>query len=77
MILFGATGTLGEGVLRECLLDPDVEQVLSIGRSPSGQKNPKLRESTHADFSHFTVIRALSYLAIMLFHRLRSGSFAR
>jgi hypothetical protein len=33
VVLFGATGMVGQGVLRECLLDPDVESVVSIGRS--------------------------------------------
>ncbi|HMF63768.1 MAG TPA: hypothetical protein VK608_06735 [Edaphobacter sp.] len=44
VILFGATGMVGQGVLRECLLAPDVEHVLSIVRSPSGQQHAKLRE---------------------------------
>lgn len=44
VILFGATGMVGQGALRECLLDPEVEQVLSIVRSASGQTDPKLRE---------------------------------
>jgi saccharopine dehydrogenase-like NADP-dependent oxidoreductase len=37
VILLGATGMVGQGVLRECLLDPDVEKVLVIGRSGTGQ----------------------------------------
>ena len=44
VILFGATGMVGQGVLRECLLAPDVEHVLSIVRSLSGQQHAKLRE---------------------------------
>ena len=44
VILFGATGMVGQGVLRECLLDADVEQVLAIGRSGTGQQHPKLKE---------------------------------
>ena len=43
-ILFGATGMVGQGVLRECLLDEGVTEVLSVGRSASGQTHPKLRE---------------------------------
>jgi uncharacterized protein YbjT (DUF2867 family) len=35
---------VGQGVLRECLSDPQVEVVLSVGRSATGQTNPKLRE---------------------------------
>jgi uncharacterized protein YbjT (DUF2867 family) len=44
VILFGATGMVGQGILRECLLDPGVQQILSIVRTPSGQHHPKLRE---------------------------------
>ncbi len=33
VLLFGATGMVGQGVLRECLLDPGVDRVLSVGRS--------------------------------------------
>jgi hypothetical protein len=44
VLLFGATGMVGQGVLRECLLDPGVENILSIGRSTTGQTSPKLRE---------------------------------
>jgi uncharacterized protein YbjT (DUF2867 family) len=49
IILFGATGMVGQAVLRECLLDPGVEAVLSIGRKPSGQSNPKLRDLIRPD----------------------------
>jgi hypothetical protein len=38
---------VGQGVLRECLADPDVERVLSVGRSAIGQQHPKLREVVH------------------------------
>ncbi len=55
-IIFGATGMVGQGVLRECLLDPDVESVLSIGRSPTGQQNAKLREIVHKDLSDYSSI---------------------
>lgn len=44
ILLLGATGMVGQGVLRECLLDPDVERVLAIGRGATGQQHPKLRE---------------------------------
>jgi uncharacterized protein YbjT (DUF2867 family) len=35
---------VGQGVLRECLLDPDVETVLAVGRTPTGQSHPRLQE---------------------------------
>jgi len=44
VILFGASGMVGQGVLRECLLDPGVTQVTVVGRSPLGRSDPKLRE---------------------------------
>jgi uncharacterized protein YbjT (DUF2867 family) len=50
VILFGATGMVGQGVLRECLLDPRVEAVLSVLRTPTGQRDPKLRELVRKDF---------------------------
>jgi uncharacterized protein YbjT (DUF2867 family) len=50
VILFGATGMVGQGVLRECLLAPDVEHILSIVRSPTNQQHPKLHELVPSDF---------------------------
>lgn len=57
-ILFGATGMVGQGVLRECLLDPDVTDVLSVGRSPGGVQHAKLREVLHDDFADFSKIES-------------------
>ena len=56
VVLFGATGMVGQGVLRECLLDPEVQSVLSIGRSAGGQQHPKLRELIHTDFLDYSAI---------------------
>lgn len=58
VILFGATGMIGLGVLRECLLAPDVDEVLAIGRSSTGQVHPKLRELKHEDFTNFAAIES-------------------
>lgn len=58
IILFGATGMVGQGVLRECLGAPDVEQVLVVGRSPTGVQHPRLKERIHQDFTQFASIRA-------------------
>ena len=44
VLLLGATGMVGQGVLRECLLDPRVTSVLTLGRVVTGQRAPKLRE---------------------------------
>jgi len=56
VILFGATGMVGQGVLRECQLDPGVETVLAVGRTPTGQIHAKLRELHHDDFFDFSAI---------------------
>jgi uncharacterized protein YbjT (DUF2867 family) len=56
VILFGATGMVGQGVLRECLLDPTVNLVLSIGRSRTGTDHPEFREIIHRDFMQYSAI---------------------
>ena len=56
VILFGATGMIGQGVLRECLLDPEVERVLSIGRRSSGVTHAKLREIVNSDLTDLSAI---------------------
>ena len=58
VILFGATGMVGQGVLRECLLDAGVERVLVVGRSPTGQHLAKLDEVLHQDFTNFSAIES-------------------
>jgi uncharacterized protein YbjT (DUF2867 family) len=49
VILFGATGMVGQGVLRECLRDDGVARVLAVGRSATGVTHPKLRELMTGD----------------------------
>jgi uncharacterized protein YbjT (DUF2867 family) len=56
VILFGATGMVGQGVLRECLLDPGVERVLAITRGPLDQQHDKLRVLVHRDFTDLSAI---------------------
>jgi uncharacterized protein YbjT (DUF2867 family) len=58
VILFGATGMVGQGVLRECLLDADVESVLAVARSPTGQRHAKLREILRDDFLDYSAIES-------------------
>lgn len=53
IVLFGATGMLGQGVLREALRAPDVERVLLVVRAPTGASHPKLDELVHRDFADF------------------------
>src|SRR5215468_6857903 len=57
VILFGATGMVGAGVLVECLDDRRVQSVLAIVRSPTGRTHPKLREVVHADFFNYDALR--------------------
>jgi uncharacterized protein YbjT (DUF2867 family) len=56
VVVFGATGMIGQGVLRECLLDPEIDQVLCIVRRPTGKQDAKLREIVHPDFLDFSAI---------------------
>jgi uncharacterized protein YbjT (DUF2867 family) len=56
VLLFGATGMVGQGVLRECLLDPGVELVQTIGRAATGVQHPKLREVVHKDLWNYSSI---------------------
>ena len=58
VILFGATGMVGQGVLRECLLDPGVESVLAIGRTATGQRHEKLQEIMQGDLFGLSPIEA-------------------
>lgn len=50
VLLTGATGMIGRGVLLECLRSDEIESVLSIGRKPSGESHPKLKELMISDF---------------------------
>jgi uncharacterized protein YbjT (DUF2867 family) len=56
VILFGGTGMVGQGVLRECLLDPGVTSVLSIARSQTGSEDPKLSVAVHSNFLDFSAL---------------------
>ena len=57
VILFGATGMVGAGVLHECLRDERVQEVLAILRTRSGQSHPKLRELIRNDFLDYSHVR--------------------
>lgn len=58
VLIFGATGMVGQGVLRECLLASDVELVQTVGRAPTGQQHPKLRELVHAEMWRYEGVEA-------------------
>ena len=48
---------VGQGVLRECLLDPEVRDLLVVGRTPTGQRHPKLRELVRPDLFDLSPVR--------------------
>jgi uncharacterized protein YbjT (DUF2867 family) len=56
VLIFGATGMVGQGVLRECLRAPDVELVATVGRGATGMHDTKLREILCADIGDFAAV---------------------
>ncbi len=63
VLIFGASGMVGQGVLRECLLSPDVELVATIGRTPApsplpGSQPAAWRQIHHSNLSDLTGLRA-------------------
>lgn len=56
VIIFGATGMVGRGVLQECLLDTEVEAVLAVGRNATGLQHDKLHEVLHKDLLDLSLI---------------------
>ena len=58
VLLFGATGLAGSGVLQACFNAPDVSEVRAIVRRSTGVSNPKLREITHGDYLNYDAVAA-------------------
>jgi uncharacterized protein YbjT (DUF2867 family) len=56
VIVLGATGMVGQGVLRECLLDAGIEEILVIGRTATGRVHPKLREIVRDDLFDLSTV---------------------
>jgi putative NADH-flavin reductase len=56
IVIFGSSGMVGQGALRECLADREVGQVLSVVRAPSGTTHEKLREIVQNNIFNFTPI---------------------
>ena len=56
VLILGATGMVGQGVMRECLLDDGVARVVTLGRHATGNAHPKVREIVHADLFHLQSI---------------------
>jgi uncharacterized protein YbjT (DUF2867 family) len=58
VVIFGATGMIGQGVLRECLRDPDVRAVKAVGRTATGSAHPKLRDVIWSDMRSFEALQS-------------------
>ncbi len=56
VVIFGASGMVGQSVLRECLLDSQVTSIVTVGRAPLAATGPKHRHLTHADFLDFSAM---------------------
>jgi len=56
VLILGATGMVGQGVLRECLLDGGVTRVVTLGRTATRQKHPKLREIVHSNLLDLSAV---------------------
>jgi len=61
VLIFGATGMVGQGVLRECLRDPGVRRIFSIGRTPSGRQEPKLTDVVVKDLFDLSALDLSSF----------------
>jgi uncharacterized protein YbjT (DUF2867 family) len=58
ILIFGATGMLGHGALRECVLDPAVTRVVTVGRRATGKRHAKLEEIVVPDVSDLSSIES-------------------
>ena len=58
VIITGATGMVGEGVMHECLKNPEITEVLIINRKPYGLTHSKLKEIIHSDFFDYSAIES-------------------
>src|SRR6266536_1099894 len=58
VVIFGATGMVGKGVLLECLDDARIERVLVVSRHPIDISHPKVRDIVHQDFFDFVSIQS-------------------
>lgn len=58
ILIFGATGMVGLGALRECLLDESVDEVVTVGRTPAGGSHPKLKDRVAPDLFDLSALDA-------------------
>jgi uncharacterized protein YbjT (DUF2867 family) len=53
VLIFGATGMVGQGVLLECMRDQEVELVVTLGRTATGIRDSRVREIVHQDLMNY------------------------
>jgi uncharacterized protein YbjT (DUF2867 family) len=58
VLIFGATGMVGQGVLLECERDPGVTSIVALGRTPVAAAHPKLTNLIHADLANYDGLEA-------------------
>ena len=58
VLVFGASGMIGQGVMRECIMDAAVTSVVAVGRGPSGQKHAKVRDVIVKDLSDLSIVES-------------------
>lgn len=56
VIIFGATGMVGGGVLLKAIAHPDIEKILIVSRKKCDVKHQKVKEIIHKDFYNYTTI---------------------
>ena len=56
VLVFGASGMIGQGVMRELIADPGVTRVVAVGRSPSGQRHAKVRDLIVPDPANLSAV---------------------
>jgi len=56
VLIFGTTGMVGQGLLRECLLDPAITTVQVVGRTPVGVQHAKLQELLMPDLYSYDAV---------------------
>ncbi len=57
VVIFGASGMVGQGALLACINDPEVTAILTVGRAASGPASPKVKNLVHKDFLNFTDVK--------------------
>ena len=77
VVIFGASGMIGHGALRACLLDETVPEVLAVVRSPLPVEHRKLRQIIHTDFTDYTAVQDQLHDLDACFYCLGVSAFGR